>query len=70
MPGINQGIVPRIMLDISKGTALGIALSLELGIMLENVWHNIRYINVNVNDHDSCDRTFWSWFIIVAPKWS
>ena len=33
VPGIDAGIFPGIMPEISKGNVLGIALSLELGIV-------------------------------------
>ena len=56
------------MPEISKGTALGIVLGLDLGIVFGKCPKKVRYINVNVNDHDSCDSTFGYLFIIVAPK--
>ena len=31
--------------------------------------HGYDVNDINVNDHDSCDSTFGSWFIVVAPKW-
>ena len=66
MPCIDPGIAPGIMPEISKGTALGIALGLELGIMFGKRL-TLRQI-INVNDHDPCDSTFGSLFIIMEPR--